>query len=64
MKVLRIQAGDYEISHAGHSYRVYSFPSAYGDVQWMVDRDDQACWAQCDTLRQAKQTISPDESEA
>jgi len=58
MTTTQNQAGHYELRHNGHTYFIHRYRSDYGDIQWMVDRDDHPCWAQCDTLRQAKLTIT------
>jgi hypothetical protein len=60
----RIAAGSYlmscELAGLIKGYSVYRFTSDWGDKQWMVDRSDRPCLAQCDTLDGARSSVVRD----
>lgn len=49
IKLKRI-AGGYTVICSGHTYMIHQFRSDYGDLQWMVDRDDHSSVEQFNTL--------------
>lgn len=64
LKIVAKSAGQQTIDCGGHRYELYRFSSDYGDMQWMIDRDDTPCLFQADTLPVAHATIRSDASEA
>jgi hypothetical protein len=58
LRVFRRKApGLYHVEAGSHSWAVFRVISDYGDLQWIIDRDDQPGFAQCDTLDCVRSTI-------
>lgn len=53
----RVEPGRYYVEAGSHAWHVVRVRSDYGDFQWIIDRDDQAPFAQCDTLDCVRATI-------
>jgi hypothetical protein len=62
MKVYKVRAGYYEITHHGHLYTAYR-PAGRRDWSVTRDGDHGEVFATCPTLRKALQAISPDEED-
>lgn len=59
----RLSAGSYSATVGAWTYYVQAVRSAYGDVQWVIDREHtggrvQPTWGQTDTLRDARKAIA------
>jgi hypothetical protein len=53
----RVEPGRYHVEAGNHTWHVFRVRSDYGDMQWIVDRDDSPGFAQCDTLDCVRATI-------
>lgn len=53
----RLKPGSYHVEAGSHSWSVFRVRSDYGDLQWIIDRDDHPAFAQCDTLDCVRATI-------
>jgi hypothetical protein len=59
----RLSPGNYEVKAGGWTYSIQSVRSAYGDTQWVTDREHEdgraeTTWNQTDTLTAARAAIA------
>lgn len=53
----RMEAGRWTFKAGGHVWYAWRVRTEYGDLQWIIDRDDSPAFAQCQTVAGVRATI-------